>query len=134
MRRSTFSIGSHLYHRISSLEVVREMTGGVYKDARPVNSDREDIVIHATQSIVECGGVGKARISIFTSPVFSDRGDTVEMIPDYKRLEYLSGKVFDGIDEVFSGGCLTWVDSQTFSRQGDMFCAEMEVSVCLRGA
>lgn len=56
------------------------------------------------------------------------------MVPDYKRLEYLSGRVYDGIDEVFSGGCLTWIDSQTFSQQGDMFCCVLEVAVSVRGA
>lgn len=133
MRKSTFSIASHLYRRLMGLEVVREITGGVYKDARPANSDKEDIVIQAAEAILEPGGSAKARIVLYTSPVFSDRGDAVELIPDYKRLEYLCARVFDGLDEVFSGDCLTWVDAQTFSSQGDMFCAEMEVSVSLRG-
>lgn len=133
MRRSTFSIASHLYRRLSGLDVVREITGGVYKDTRPANSDKEDIVICAESPILEAGGTSKASILVFTSPVFSDRGNAVEMVPDYKRLEYLCGKIFDGIDEVFFAGCLTWVDSQTFSPQGDMFCAELGVSVSLRG-
>ena len=133
MRRSTFSIASHLYRRLSGLDVVREITGGVYKENRPANSDKEDIVISAEGPILEAGGTSKASIRVFTSPVFSDRGNAVEMVPDYKRLEYLCGKIFDGIDEVFFAGCLTWVDSQTFSPQGDMFCAELGVSVSLRG-
>lgn len=133
MRKSTFSIASHLYHRLSGLDVVREITGGVYKDTRPADSDKEDIVIIAEGPILEAGGSSKANIRVFTSPVFSDRGHAVEMVPDYKRLEYLCGKIFDGIDEVFFAGCLTWVESQTFSPEGDMFCAQLEVSVSLRG-
>ena len=120
MKKSTFSIATLLYRRLAGLDVVREITGGLYKDARPVNSDKEDIVIQASGALLEPG------------PVFSDRGDAVELIPDYKRLEYLCSKVFDALDEVFSEGCLTWVDAQTFSSQGEMFCAEMEVSVSLR--
>ena len=107
MKKSTFSIATLLYRRLAGLDVVREITGGLYKDARPVNSDKEDIVIQAS-------------------------GALLEPIPDYKRLEYLCSKVFDALDEVFSEGCLTWVDAQTFSSQGEMFCAEMEVSVSLR--
>lgn len=132
MKKSTFSIATLLYRRLAGLDVVREITGGLYKDARPVNSDKEDIVIQASGALLEPGAVAKARVVLYTSPVFSDRGDAVELIPDYKRLEYLCSKVFDALDEVFSEGCLTWVDAQTFSSQGEMFCAEMEVSVSLR--
>ena len=134
MRKSTFSIASHLYNRLSGLDVLREITGGLYKDSRPMNSDKEDIVVSAEGQITESGGIAKAKVMIFTSPVISDRGDAVEMVPDYKRQEYLSGRVYDGIDEVFSGGCLTWIDSQTFSQQGDMFCCVLEVAVSVRGA
>ena len=132
MRKSNFSVASHLYRRLAGLDVMREITGGVYKDARPANSDREDVVVSVEQGIFLPGGVTKARVVLYTAPVFSDRGDAVELIPDYKRLEYLCARVFDALDQVLSEGCLTWVDSQTFSAQGDMFCAQIEVSVSLR--
>lgn len=134
MRKSTFSIASHLYNRLSKLDVLREITGGLYKDSRPMNSGKEDIVVSAGGQIAESGGIAKAKVMIFTSPVISDRGEAVEMVPDYKRLEYLSGRVYDGIDEVFSGGCLTWVEAQSFSQQGDMFCCVLDVAVSIRGA
>lgn len=132
MRKSNFSLASHLYRRLAGLDVMREITGGVYKDARPANSDREDVVVSAEQGVFQAGGVAKAKIRIYTAPVFSDRGDAVELIPDYKRLEYLCARVFDALDQVLSEGCLTWVDAQTFSAQGDMFCAELEVSLSVR--
>lgn len=132
MKRSSFSVASLLYRRLALLDVVREMTGGVYKDTRPADSDREDIVIQSNGAILEAGSAAKARLILYSAPVFSDRGDAVELIPDYKRLEYLCARVFDGLDQVLTEGCLTWVDAQTFSAQGDMFCAEMEVSVSLR--
>lgn len=134
MKKSNFSIMSHVYHRIVGLSVVRELTGGVYKNARPVDSSVEDIVIKADDCIVEAGSSVGVTLLIYSAPVFSDRGAAVELVPDFKRLEYISSCIFDGIDEVFMGGCLTWVEHQRFRSEGDMFCCEMNIKVCLRGA
>lgn len=66
MRKSIFSIASHLYNRLSGLDVLREITGGLYKDSRPMNSDKEDIVVSAEGQITESGGIAKAKVMIFT--------------------------------------------------------------------
>ena len=134
MTKSHFSILSHVYHRIMALEVARQITGGVYKSVRPAGSDKEDIVIYAQDFIPRAGETARDKIEIYSSPNFSSRADAVDMVPDFKRLEYLSGLIFDGIDEVFYAGCLSWVDSQRFSREDDMFCCHMEICVSLRGA
>ncbi|MBR4401904.1 MAG: hypothetical protein IKT29_00045 [Flavobacteriales bacterium] len=134
MIKSNFSILSHVHHRIEALEVSRQITGGVYKSVRPAGSDKEDIVIYAQDFIPRAGETARVKIEIYSAPVFSSREDAVDMVPDFKRLEYLSGLIFDGIDEVFYAGCLTWVESQRFSREGDMFCSTMEICVSLRGA
>lgn len=132
MRQSTFSIATHLYRRLAAMEVVRQMTGGVYKDARPADSDREDIVVQVSSAVFLPGDTARAQVLIYSSPVFSDRGDAVELIPDYKRLEYLCAQVTDGLDEVLDEGCLTWVEAQTFSQEGEMFCVRLEVALSVR--
>lgn len=64
MKKSTFSIATLLYRRLAGLDVVREITGGLYKDARPVNSDKEDIVIQASGALLEPRAMEEMRRSL----------------------------------------------------------------------
>jgi hypothetical protein len=90
--KTTFDIENILYQYLKASALATEITGGIYKRQKPVNSANEDIVINClpVNNLQLQRAVANVNIHVPNKPVFVN-GVNDTSHPDHSRLQELAG-------------------------------------------
>lgn len=98
-------IATILYQKLAASPVKDELTGGIYKMARPVNSDKEDVVINVLALTSNQLQQAVANVNIHVPNLKLSTGTNQDgSQPDTARMEVLTGMVEAVLKEVRGQG------------------------------
>lgn len=109
MIRTDIDIKDALWSWISGSSLAGEVSGGVYKDKRPLNSSKEDIVIAV---IARDAGAQVQRATANVNIYVADIRRGQEAIEDTARLRVLCGEAADLFGYRHEGDAIYELDSQ----------------------
>lgn len=113
--KTTLDILLILYKVISNTSsITSTISGGVYKEQRPVNSDKEDIVIECEsitgEQLQECSPTIK--IHVPNKPVFIDNIQDLNQ-PDNDRINELTTLVLGTVKEYYNNNYWFYAEGQS---------------------
>jgi hypothetical protein len=116
--KSTLNLINVLYQVLAGSSLKGAITGKIYKMRRPVNSDKEDVVINSLALTSDQLQRAVLNVNIFVKDIEFDEidPDTGERVtsqyPDLERLEYLASLVLPILEEGISGDYVWSVQQQ----------------------
>ena len=118
MIKTSFDPVQILYDRLSSSELVDELSGKLYKMVRPNGSKLEDIVINGLPISADQFQEASTNVNLYVPDI---QVSTNQFVPDTARLAYLASIAVNFLYEYYGDGY-----RYNFRFQGDVEEAETE--------
>lgn len=114
--KSEIAVKDIMYNIIKASSLADAVTGGIYKDQRPLNSTKEDVVISVLASSTSQVQTFILNVNVYVKDV--KRGD--EYIENTKRLRTLSDLCFPCLTTGCADGYCYQLDSQNVIKCSDI--------------
>ncbi len=112
--KQTFDTDTILFQKLKASAISSEITGGIYKRKRPLNSVKEDIVVNTiTLSQDFHPQLGTSNVNIHVPDVSVSISGVSQKMPNEARMKELSEMVISLIRDSFVQGLLMNLESQT---------------------
>ena len=101
-----------IYNSIADSILRSEISGGLYKDERPLGSTKEDIVVGMIDLSSGSVQAGTINVNIYVPYMDVTIGGLVQKKPNHSRLRDLSRLALDLLEEIYFEDCSAWIANQ----------------------
>lgn len=119
MRRTTLDIMTIFYKRLKGSTAGTEVGGRIYKQARPINSVNEDIVINALPINFDQHQRGVANVNIYVPAQVIGAAGGQDQQPNMPRFQQITNLVMDALDDFWEDGFHSHLQQQALIQDQD---------------
>jgi len=118
--KQTFDTDTILFQKLKASAIVSEITGGIYKRQRPLNSRNEDIVVNTIILSQDYHPqIGTSNINIHVPDLSVNVAGVSQKMPNDARMKELSQMVLDLIRGEIVPGLLMSIEMQTVIKDSE---------------
>ncbi len=111
---TTLDISVILFKRLNeSLVLKSSLSGGIFRDARPANSPKEDVVVNVVTSDTGSAQRGVANVNIHVPSIVTGTG----MQPNHLRIKALTDIVTPLLKDVYNASNNYWIDQMSLIKE-----------------
>ncbi|MDI9863959.1 hypothetical protein QM480_06470 [Flectobacillus sp. DC10W] len=99
--RTSLELGRMLYGILANSDIKQLINGGVYRDTRPINSTKEDIVINSISVDDKTLQAGLSNINLYVPNINVNIDGVEQVMPNLDRLEGLTIILTNILKEVY---------------------------------